>query len=169
MNFETLTAQHAEQNAKLDRILTMNAKLVRDAQNGKIKTFNKGTVRNAVVELALAIVAVVWLGDFIAGNVGELKFLVPAVLLDICAIAFLGTRVLQLSVLGSLDYEGSTEALENGLDKVRHLRNSTTKWTTALSFVLWVPALIVGVKGLLGVAAMFGAIWLSNRKMGQAH
>ena len=64
----------------------------------------------------------------------------------------------------------------------------------ALSFVLWLPMLIVGIEGLLGVdpylvlsaisdqgpsafawilanvafgvAAMLGAIWASNRKMG---
>jgi len=107
--------------------------------------------RGAVIELIVSILAVICLGDFIAGHTGELRFLVPAVLLDICAIAFLGTRVLQLSVMSALDAEGSSEAQQNALEKLHRLRKHTATWTTALSFVLWMPLVIVGFEGLFGV------------------
>jgi hypothetical protein len=195
MTLDELNTQHSEQNAKLDRILAMNASLVRDASLTKTKSSMTWSYRGTVLELALSIVAVVWLGNFIAGHGSELRFLLPALLLDVCAIAFLGTRVLQLTVMSAINNAGSTETAQNQVEHLRRLRKGVSKWTMAFSFVLWLPIVIVGLQGLLGVdawrilgaisdqeptfyswifanlaigvAAMLGALWVSKRHAGR--
>lgn len=151
MNLDDLKARLAEQNAKLDHVLRLNATAVREVQLKKTRSSLRWLVMGVVVELVLTIVAVVWLGAFIAGHLREPRFLLPAVLIDICAIALIGACIRQLMVFASLNYSLPVVAVQKELGKLRILRIRTKKWTMVLSFVLWFPVLIVLLKGLLGV------------------
>ncbi|HEV7517222.1 MAG TPA: hypothetical protein VGR07_13045, partial [Thermoanaerobaculia bacterium] len=108
-------------------------------------------VQGVVFELLLAILAVVWLGDFIVGHLREPRFLLPAGLLDLGAIAFLGSCIRQLAEIASLNYSLPVVTVQKDLGKLRILRIRTTKWTMTLSFLLWFPALLVLLRGFLGV------------------
>src|SRR5882672_8369921 len=104
MNLDDLKNRLAEQDAKLDQALRLNTMAVRELQLSKTKSSLRGLVRGVVFELVLTFVAVVWLGNFIAGHLGEPRFLLPAVLIDVCFIALLGSCIRQLAVVGSLNY-----------------------------------------------------------------
>ncbi len=151
MNLDDLKTKLAEQDAKLDRILRLNATAVRELQLSKAKSSLRWLVPRIVFELVLRIVAVVWLGDFIAGHLWEPRFLLPAILVDICAIALMGSSIKQLVVIASLNYSLPVVAVQKQLGKLRILRIRTTKWTLILSFVMWFPILVVLLEGLLGV------------------
>jgi hypothetical protein len=99
----------------------------------------------------MAIVAVVWLGDFIVGHLREPSFLLPAVLGDVCVIAFMGACIRQLAGIASLNYSLPVVTVQKELGRLRILRIRTTKWVMMLSFVLWFPVLVVLLKGFLGV------------------
>lgn len=151
MNLDDLKTRLAEQDAKLDQAIRLNATAVREIQLSKTKSSLRWLVRGVVFELLMTIVAVVWLGNFIAGHLWEPKFLLPAVLVDICAIAFLGACIRQLVAIGSLNYSLPVVAVQKELGRLRILRIRTTKWAMILSFVLWFPALVVLLEGFLGV------------------
>jgi bacteriorhodopsin len=151
MNLDELKIRLAEQDAKIDQVIRLNAMAVREVQLSKTKSSVRWLVRGVAFELLMTIVAVVWLGDFMAGHLREPRFLLPAVVIDICVIAFMGASIRQLVVMASLNYSLPVVSVQKELGRLRILRIRTTKWAMILSFVLWFPALIVLLKGFLGV------------------
>jgi hypothetical protein len=151
MDLDDLKTRLAEQDAKLDQAIRLNTAAVRELQLSKTKSSLRWLVRGVVFELVMTILAAVWLGDFIAGHLREPRFLLPAVLVDLCVIAFMGSCIRQLAAIASLDYSLPVVAVQKELGRLRVLRIRTTKWTMMLSFVLWFPVLIVLLKGFLGV------------------
>lgn len=162
MDLDDLKARLAEQDAKLDQALRLNTAVVRELQLAKTKSSLRRLLPGILFELILAIVAVVWLGDFIAGHLREPRFAVPAVLVDICAIALLGLCIRQLAMIGSLRYSQPVVTVQKELGTLRILRLRTTKWTMILSFALWFPVLLVLLKGFLGVD-----LWLILGEVGR--
>ena len=151
MDLDTLKTRLAEQDAKLDQVLRLNTMAVRELQLSKMKSSLRWLVPGLVFELLLTIVAVVWMGDFIAGHPRQPGFLLPAVLLDASLIALLGSCIRQLLAIAGLSYSLPVVAVQKELGKLRVLRIRTTKWTMLLSFALWFPALVVLLEGFLGV------------------
>jgi hypothetical protein len=151
MDLDDLKTRLAEQDAKLDQVLRLNTTALRELQLSKTKSSLRWLVPGVAFELVMAIVGVVWLGDFIAGHLREPRFLLPAVLLDLCVIAFLGSCIRQLIAVAGLSYSLPVVAVQKELGKLRILRIRTTKWVMMLSFVLWFPVLLVLFEGFLGV------------------
>lgn len=151
MDLDALKTRLAEQDAKLDQVLRLNTVAVREIQVSKVKSSLRWLVPGIVFELLLTIVAVVWMGDFIAGHLRQPGFLLPALLVDASLIAFLGSCIRQLLTIAGLSYSLPVVAVQKELGKLRVLRIRTTKWTMLLSFALWFPALVVLLEGFLGV------------------
>jgi len=164
MELDDLKTRLAEKDAKLDQVLRLNATAVRELQLSKTKSSLRWLVPGVVFELLMTIVAVVWLGDFIAGHLREPRFLLTAVLIDVCMIAFMGACIRQLAAIASLDYSLPVVTVQKELGRLRILRIRTTKWVMTLSFVLWFPVLIVLLKGFLGVD-----LWLILGAVGDRH
>lgn len=164
MNLDDLKTRLAEQDAKLDRVLRLNETAVRELQLSKAKSSLRWLVPRIVVELVVRVVAVVWLGDFIAGHLWEPRFLLPAVILDLFAIALTGSAIRQLVAIASLNYSLPVVAVQKELGKLRVLRVRTAKWTLILSFVLWFPVLVVLFEGLFGVD-----VWMILGVIGDRH
>jgi hypothetical protein len=164
MDLDDLKNRLAEQDAKLDRALRLNTMAVRELRLAKTRSSLRWLVPGIVFELLLAIVGTVWLGDFLAGHLREPGFFFPAALLDLGVIAYLGSCIRQLALIGSLDYSLPVVALQKELGRLRVLRLRTTKWTMVLSFALWFPALVVLLRGFLGVDLwrILGAIGPGN-------
>lgn len=153
MNLDTLRDGWAEQNRKLDRMVRLNVTAVREMQFAKTKSSLQWLGRGIMVELVMNIIAIVWLGNFMAEHVREPRFLIPALVIEICAIALASVCGRQLVALRQLDFGGPVVAVQRELEKLRILRIRATKWTVVLSFVLWAPILVVMAEGLLGVDA----------------
>lgn len=151
MDLDALKTRLAEQDSKLDRVLRLNSAAVRELQLAKTRSSLRWLVPGAVFELAVAAVAAVWLGNFVAGHVWEPRFLLPALLVDACAIALVGASVRQLVLLAELDYGLPVVEVQRELGRLRVLRIRTTKWTFVLSSLLWFPFLVVLFEGLFGV------------------
>jgi hypothetical protein len=139
------------------------------------------------VELALNVVAALWLGSFEASHASEPRFLIPAAVLHVLAIAHVVFGVHQLATLRRLDFGGPVVAIQKGLETLRVGRIRLTKWTLLLGPLLWIPLLIVTLEGLFRVDAyaadrtwlvanvLFGLafipamLWASNRFVGRFH
>ncbi|MES1245046.1 MAG: hypothetical protein ABUT39_25805 [Acidobacteriota bacterium] len=155
MDLDDLKTRLAEQDAKLDQVIRLNTTAIREIQISRAKTRLWGLVLGVALELAVTAVAVVWLGDFIAGHLREARFLLPAVLLDLCAIAKLAVCIRQLAAVAGLSYSLPVVAVQKELGKLRVLRLRALKWEMILWFVLWLPALVVLFEGFFGVDLWF--------------
>jgi hypothetical protein len=163
MELEDLKRRWEENDAKLDRSIRLNTRLLQSAMLGKADTSTRWLSRGLTFELLLNLVAPLCLGMFIANHVGEVRFLVPAVVLHLCAIAVLIALVHQLVAIQRIDYSAPIVEIQKRLESLRVERIRTTVWTLLVAPLLWTPLLIVGLKGLFGVDAYvsFGAGFLA--------
>jgi hypothetical protein len=153
----------AEYDRKLEASLRLNTRMLREINLGRVDFSLKRLSRLLVFELLADLAAVVVLGLFIAGHAGEVRFLAPALLLGVCAVAFVIASIRQLAALHGLDYSAPVVAIQKQLEALRIERLRATKWILLLSPLLWTPLLIVALEGLLGLDAylFLDGTWLA--------
>ena len=163
MELQDLKNRWAEYDRKLDASLRLNTRILREINLDRVDSALKRLTRLIVFELLLDLAAVIALGAFIVSHIGEVRFLAPAVLLDVCAIGFVITSIRQLVALNSLDYSAPVVAIQKQLGVLRIERIRVTKWVLLLSPLLWTPLLIVALEGLFGVDAFrfLDGTWLA--------
>lgn len=153
MELEDLQRRWEEYDAKLDRSIRLNTRLLQTALRGKADTSTRWLSRSLTFELLLSLIAPICLGSFIANHVGEVRFLVPAIALHLCAIAVVIATVHQLVAIRRIDYSAPIVEIQKRLESLRVERIRTTIWTLLAAPLLWTPLLIVALKSLLGVDA----------------
>ena len=139
-------------------------------------------------ELVANVVAAVPIGRFLAGHVHELRFFLPAIVLQATLVALIVAGAKQLSLLAGVDYSAPVVAIQRQLAALYALRLRVSRWTLACGPLLWVPLAIVAAKGLFGVdlyqsvgttwivtsliagvAAILLALWISQRCADRLH
>ena len=151
MTFDDMERQWKSQEEKLDTLLQINLSELRrahvDAASGALQRIRRSTV----IELVIDALALLMLGSFLGDHFDQPRFLLPALLLHVCAIASLGVRVRQLLMLGQVDYAGPIVHAQRALTSLRRSRIRAAKWTMLIAPLLWVPLLIVGIEALSGI------------------
>lgn len=182
MELDELKRLWQEQNDRLEASLRWNSRLLNESVLGAARVSSRRAGRGILIELLLGAVPVIWLGSFLADHIREPRFWIPAAALDVAAIAALAALVRQQVALGAIDWSGPVAEIQRRLAEVRIARTRAVRWTLWLSPLLWVPLLVVGARGLLGVdvyatldtawlvgnlvfglAFLGGAIWASRR------
>ena len=186
MELDDLKQKLVEYDARLDRSLRLNARLLRESGLGRIEASLKPLSLGILAEAILNLAAVLLLGSFLGDHIAEPRFALPAALLLAGSIAIVGTGVRQWLALRTLDYGAPIVAIQKRLAALRLGRIRTTKWILIASPLLWTPLLIVAVKGLtgadpyaflnarflagnllFGLAFLIGMLWLSKRQGGR--
>ena len=162
MNLDTLKAQWADHDQKLDTYIQLNTKLLRELNIGKARSALQKLSRNVFEELVFDLIVVIALGVFMADHFSQWAFLAPAVLLQVFAVAQVVFDIYQLATVQALDWNEPVLASQKKLAALRLKRIRFTQWTLLLVPLLWVPLLSVALKGLLGVNAyaVFDTTWL---------
>jgi hypothetical protein len=162
MNIDDLKNQWNVIDKKLEQSIRLNSELLRQSFLNKANTSLRKLSLAIVIELVLNFVVVILLGSFIGDHIYELKFLIPAIVLDLFSISLVAFSIHQLIALNSLDYSAPIITIQKKLGKLKLLRIRETKWVVLLSPLLWTPLLIVMLKGLLGLNAyiIFDHSWL---------
>lgn len=162
MNIDDIKTQWAATDRKLEASLKLNAALLREVRLDKAQSALNPLLRFLVIEALLNFVMVFLLGAFIGDHFRDVRFLAPALLLDVCAILLFATGLYQLVMLHSADLSTPVIGLQKRLESLKRQRILATKWVFLLAPLLWIPMLIVGLKGLFGVNAyaLFPAKWL---------
>jgi hypothetical protein len=113
------------------------------------------------LELGLNLFAAFLLGGFMASHL-ELRFLAPAVVLDVFAIAHVVFGARQLVRLGRVTFDAPVVAVQRELETLRMGRILMTKWTLLLGPLLWIPLLVVVLEGFARVDAyaVFDRTWI---------
>jgi hypothetical protein len=114
-----------------------------------------------VVELALNVVATVGLVAFLASS-RDVRFVAPAVVLAGFAFTHVVFGARQLAALQRLDFGASVVLVQRELERLRVGRIRMTKWTILLGPLLWIPLLVVVLRGFFGIDtyAVFDRTWI---------
>jgi hypothetical protein len=150
MDLDTLQKNWAEQDRRLERVLRLDAQVLRRVAFAQTRTHLDRLRRWLVLALLQDVLAVLLFGSFVADHLVEPRFLVPGLLLHLLAIGALGSTVRQLVLARGLDLALPVAAAQHRLAELRRLRLATTKWILVLAPLVWTPLLIVALRGLLG-------------------
>jgi hypothetical protein len=171
---------------KLDDSLRLNAHLLRTSTLERTRTALGRLRWRLWVELAGAAAALLWTGSFTARHIADPRYSVLGAALGLCALGLVISTVWQMAAIGELDYGGPVLEIQSRLQAVRLRRVRDTQLALVLGPLLWVPVLLVVIKGalrvdayalfplawilanvLLGVAVLAAALWASRRYAGR--
>jgi hypothetical protein len=158
MELEEIKALWAQSNRKLEASMRLNAVLLQEWNLRQTDTSLKRLARGIRFELIMNVIAVVLLGAFAANHVREPQFLVPAILLDVYAIALVAAAGRQLGAIGAVDYDEPVVAIQRKLEELRLMRIRTTLWTLLYAPFMWLPLAIVALRAFFGVD-LYAAGW----------
>jgi hypothetical protein len=151
MELDDLKELWTQSNRKLEASMRLNTLLVQQMNLGKTESYVRRLSWGAWVEVGLNLLAVALLGSFAAGHLREPRFLIPALALAGYALALLIVRVRELAELASIDYAEPVVAIQKRLEGLRIRRIRATVWTLLFAPLMWVPLLVVVLRGLFRV------------------
>jgi hypothetical protein len=151
MELDELKATWQEFDRKLATSIQLNTRLLQDKMAGKAETALKRLAWMLWLELVINVGGLALLGSFIAKHFNEIRYLVPAVALDLGLIALVIAGARQIAAIYQIDYCAPIVAIQRRLESLRMERIRTVKWTLLLSPLAWTPLFIVALKGLLDV------------------
>lgn len=163
MEIEELKRSWEEQGRRLEGALRLNTSLLRQAAvaraAGPLRRLSWLVAGGVLVSLGLA----VCLGSFLADHLGEARFLLPAAVLHLAAIALVASGVRQWIALARIDYGLPIVEIQKRLGALAVERVRALELTLLAAPLLWLPLLIVVLKGLAGLDAyaLFPASWLA--------
>ncbi len=162
MELESMRSQWTALNDKVEVLLHMNQMAMKAATLRQADTALHRFRRGIMAELIVNGIGALLLVPFIGAHLTEPLFLAPAVLLFVFMLLHVAFGAHQWITLSRLDFGGPVVQLQRALAKLRVRRIRVTKWTFWVAPLLWVPLLIVALKGMLriDVYATFSTAWL---------
>lgn len=151
MDIDAMKALWQESNRRLEAGMRLNTLLFAQSNLHRVDSSLKEFKRGVTLELAINLAGVFALGWFAAHCVREPRFLIPAILLDVYAIALVAAGARRLVELGKVDYDEPVVATAERLQRLRLSRVRATMWTLLFGPLMWVPLLVVAARGFLGV------------------
>ncbi len=164
MELDDLKQKWAEQDAKLEKSIRLNTRLLRESGMTRVGAALAPLSWGIAVEGILNLAVVLLLGSYLGDHIGQPRLAAPAALLLVCAIAILAAGIRQWVALRTIDYGAPVVAIQKRLAALRVSRLRTTKWIFLASPLLWAPMLVVGFHALTGMdpyAFLFGW-WLAG-------
>jgi len=130
------------------RINTRAARAIVRAEDSLRRHWRQLTLELIVDGLLLLVI-----GSFTADHFREPRFFVPGLMLHVAVILLSIPLLRQLVFLRGVDYAEPVVAIQRQVERLRIEQIRATKWTLIAAPLLWVPLLIVAMKGLLGLDA----------------
>lgn len=165
MELEALKEKWAEQDRKLETSIRLNRQLLVALQLERVRS---PLLRFAVavgIGSLLWLYALLCLGSFLYEHWAEPRFALPALAMHIWVIASLTAAIRQIVMALRVDYDQPVARIQKDLDSLRVFRIRFTQWALLSGQVVWwIPFLIVGLKGFLGLDAyqLVGPVYLAT-------
>lgn len=162
MNFDDIKNQWTAFDKKLDNSIKLNTLLLKEISFNKTNSYLRRLSLSIYIELILSFLVLMILGNFMWNNLYQIKFLVPAISLDLFVIFLVHSGIRQLIAINNIDFSEPIITNQKKLESLKVRRISETKMVFLVSPLLWVPLLIVIVRGITGLNpyAIFSASWL---------
>jgi hypothetical protein len=158
MELEEIKALWTQTDRKLEASMRLNTALLAQWNLRTTDTSLKRLSREILFEMIVNVIGIALLGLFAAAHLREPQFLIPAVALDIYAIALVIAGGRQLAEIAAVDYDEPVVTIQKKLEELRLQRIRATLWTLLFAPLMWVPLLIVAVRGIFGVD-VYAAGW----------
>jgi hypothetical protein len=171
MELDELKEKWAEHDRKLDESLRLNRQLLRELYTRRARFALWRLAAMLAVGAVFMLIVVVWLGHFIATYHSMPRFVWPAVMLDVMAIAALGALNAQIGMALNINYNQPVAVIQKRLETLRKFRIRYTQAICLTTALTWAPVFIVLMKVFLGVDVyrVFGTTWiLTNIAFGLA-
>lgn len=112
------------------------------------------------LEMCFDVVAILWLGSFAFDHLSERRFLVPALLLFVGALALLQVRIRSIVDAAPSNYAEPILALQKRLERIQLRETTTTRAVFALCWLAWTPLQVVLAEAMGIDVYSFGAPYL---------
>ncbi len=162
MDLDELKEKWINYDRKLDESLRLNRRLLQAMKLPRAKSALQRLAMGLSLESVLWLVGIVALGQFIYRNITMMRFALPAVFLDLYAIANFALLIAQIASALQIDYEKPIAVIQKQIEALRVLRIRYIQGSVVGGFIVWVPFVIVVLKMFLGIDAyrIFGTAWL---------
>lgn len=158
--------------AELDRKLDVNIRLNRQLLNATKLNQTRSSLKRVAaylgVELAMWVVIIGALGNFIYHHLSRPQFVVSAIALNLYSIGMVILLGRQIAAALQIDYGKSIATIQRQIEALRVLRIRNTQWAVLVGVVVWVAFLIVIFQALFGVDIYQPAWVWSNVAFGLA-
>jgi hypothetical protein len=105
-----------------------------------------------VIEILCGLVMLGWTGQFIFGNLPDLRFVIPAAALHLWGIGATGTAVLRLYRATAIDYDAPIVEIQRQLESLRVLTLRAIQVLLVAGIPIWcVPFAIVACRSWFGI------------------
>lgn len=151
MELDDLKQRWEQADRKLDAVLRLNAAVLRQTASGRSRWAVRRFGLGLVVELVVSLAATVLIGRFLWTHGGEVRFLLPGLVLHLGAIGMLMVTVRQLNGISLLDYTAPILEIQKQLETLRVWQTRINLWVLLIAPLLWTPFLIVVFQGLFRV------------------
>jgi len=151
MELDELKEKWAEHDRKLDESIRLNRQLLRETYTGRAKFALWRLAGMLALGSILILAVIVALGRFIAANWSAPRFAIPAIALDVMAIAALATLIAQMGLALAIDYSQPIALIQKRLEALRKLRIRYSQAIFLTMTLTWVPIFIIVMKAALGV------------------
>jgi MFS family permease len=162
MELDELKQKWTEHDRKLDLSIRLNRRLMRDTYTRRAKFALWRLAAMLALGSLFMLVVIVFLGAFTAKNWAMPKFTIPAILLDIAAIAALAALNAQIGMALKMDYDQPVAAIQKRLETLRKFRIRYIQAILVSAALLWMPLFIVAMKGFFDadVYRLFATSWI---------
>jgi hypothetical protein len=162
MELDELRERWAEHDRKLDLSIRLNRQLMRETYTRRAKFALWRLAAMLAVGSITMLPIIIFLGAFTAKNWAMPRFTIPAILLDIAAIATLAALNVQIGMALTIDYAQPIAAIQKRLEMLRKFRIRYIQAIILTSVLLWAPIFIVVMKTFLGadIYHLAGTSWI---------
>ena len=151
IDLDAMRDRWASANRDLDAQLTMDVAAVRTTLQRRERTLFRRHSGWLLAGIIGGVALMVGLIAFIVVNAQDLRYVGMAALLLILVTAELVVDWRQWRTLSQLDFDRPLLAVRAELDALRGRRLAMVKWIFLTAFFLWLPMLLVFVRGVFGV------------------
>jgi len=152
MDLDELKKEWQARDDALTEQLRVNNQLMRASFLNQQESTLRGTSKLGWFYWLTFVTVVLALGSFIAAHVGEPKFLIPALFIQIWVIVMNVFEVVLDQAIKQLDFSAPVLRLQGQLEKIRQQRLRLFKWGFLTGqIVWWIPLVIVLFEGLFNV------------------
>ncbi|HTC91270.1 MAG TPA: hypothetical protein VK686_23360 [Bryobacteraceae bacterium] len=151
MELDELKEKWVEHDRKLDQSIRLNRHLLREMYTRRAK-FALGRLAAMLAAGALfMLIVIVSLGRFIALHWSTPHVSVPAMILDLAAIAALAALIAQIGLAMTIDYNQPVAEIQKRLEILRKFRIRYTQAIILTTTLTWWPICSVVMGGVLGL------------------
>jgi len=141
--------------AELDHKLDVNIRLNRQVLNATKLDQTRSSVKRLAlylgVELAMWVVIIVALGNFIHEHISNSHLAVSAIALDLYSIGMVVLLARQIAAALQIDYGKPIAAIQKQIEALRVSRIRAIQWAVLAGLAVWIALPIVVFKVLFGV------------------